>query len=419
MKKTTGYFMGILVSGLMMLGMTTAYRVQPGRVVPEFAVKESTVSEVRQEQVPLSADMLDPHMISPDEIDAEGVLFAHSSRFMQAVGDEAEENEGDAEETTASESAESTTASTPSSTAQATTTTAKAPEDESKNTNFIAEPNYQSPYYIVVYTGSQSAVVYGKDSSGAYNQIVKTFTVSTGRKSSTPTRKGVYKIRAKYRWRKLMGGVYGQYSSSISPNYLFHSVPYASQSVSDMYNASYDNLGRDVSHGCIRMCVRDCKWIYDHCPIGTQVHVVWASGPSGSGVPKRKSGSKYSGWDPSDQWAKGNPYFADGKTTADTVMTTTASTTTTTTTTTTSATTAETAETTASVTETTATTASKPATTASATSTEAKTSATTATSKMSAASSTANASSSSESTKSTAQTSDTSRDETESTSAAA
>ena len=58
------------------------------------------------------------------------------------------------------------------------------------------------------------------------------------------------------------------------------------------------------------MCVRDCKWIYDNCDIGTQVRIVTDSGPEGPGVPKRKSDSKYSGWDPSDKWASGNPYFS-------------------------------------------------------------------------------------------------------------
>ena len=224
--------------------------------------------------------------------------------------------------------ATSTTASKTTTVRKTTTTTTKIPTDESKNIQYIKDPDYKSPYYIVVYTGSQSAVVYGKDESGAYNRIIKAFTVSTGRHNATPTRKGVYKIRAKYRWRKLMGDCYGQYCSSISPNYLFHSVPYANRSVNSLYNNSYNNLGRAVSHGCIRMCVRDCKWVFDNCPIGTQVHVVWESGPKGAGVPRRKSGSRYSGWDPSDQWAPGNPYFNGVSTTESKPVTTVKTTTT-------------------------------------------------------------------------------------------
>lgn len=196
-----------------------------------------------------------------------------------------------------------------------TKTAVKIPDDESLNVEYIKDPNYESPYYIIVYTHSSSAVVYGKDETGAYNMKIKAFTVSTG-KTSTPTRQGVYAIRAKYRWRKLNGDCWGQWCSSICKDYLFHSVPYSDRRVNALYNGSYYYLGkRNSSHGCIRMCVRDVKWIYDNCPIGTQVHVVWDIGPKGASVPARKSGAKYSGWDPTDQWAPGNPYFQGVSTT--------------------------------------------------------------------------------------------------------
>lgn len=161
----------------------------------------------------------------------------------------------------------------------------------------------------MVYKGSQSTVVYGKDHDGGYTRVIRTFTCSTGADSS-PTRIGTYKIRAKYRWRYLVGGVYGQYSSSISSSYLFHSVPYYRQDASTLENEEYDKLGSPASKGCIRMCVRDCKWIYDNCPIGTEVNIVNQSGPSGPGVPQRRADSAYDGWDPSDAWTQGNPYFS-------------------------------------------------------------------------------------------------------------
>lgn len=259
-----------------------------------------------------------------------------------------------------------TSASQTTTTAKTTTTTTTAstakPTGENAN-SYIREPDYRSPYYIVVYTGSQSAVVYGKDSAGQYTRTVKCFTVSTGKKGVSPTRTGIYRIRAKYRWRYLVGGVYGQYCSSISSSYLFHSVPYYRQDASTLENEEYDKLGRSASKGCIRMCVRDTKWIYDNAPIGTQVNIVNASGPAGPGVPRRNTASKYSGWDPSDRWASNNPYFSES------AATTTKRTTTTTTTTTTTAkkttTTTTTTTTVASATEktTTVTTAAKPTTT--------------------------------------------------------
>ena len=32
-------------------------------------------------------------------------------------------------------------------------------------------------------------------------------------------------------------------------------------------------LGQPASHGCVRLCVRDAKWIYDNCAVGTTVTI--------------------------------------------------------------------------------------------------------------------------------------------------
>lgn len=176
-----------------------------------------------------------------------------------------------------------------------------------RNAENVVDPDYASPYYIVVYAGkSQSVAVYSKDADGCYSVLAKCFTCSTGAPES-PTTTGQYKIRAKYRWRLLYGYVYGQYSSSISPSYLFHSVPYAQEKENTLDMAEYAKLGTAASHGCIRLCVRDSKWIYDNCPIGTQVNIVNLSGPEGAGVPQLNYGSAYKGWDPSDP-SSSNPY---------------------------------------------------------------------------------------------------------------
>lgn len=194
--------------------------------------------------------------------------------------------------------------------------------DSKKNASGVKNPDYKSKYYIVVYVGSQSTVIYGKDDTGAYNVIYQSFTCSTGKKSS-PTDLGMYKVKSKYRWRLLVGNVYAQYSSGIGNDYLFHSVPYKKKTVSSLDNAEYDKLGSPASHGCIRLCVRDSKWIYDNVPIGTQVNIVSGSGPAGAPIPKRIKESDYNGWDPSDKWAKDNPYFKEPTTTSTTVTTTT------------------------------------------------------------------------------------------------
>lgn len=337
MKKFTRNFIIIMFAGIFIMTMLVNDFFASDKLLAVWA-SENT-SEMNEEDVSVSVERL-----SPDEIDIERA-FTHDrmgNRFYSTNNSHTTTSfdsyyENITTVTTqlpGSQPTSTTSTVTDTSVSRQSTTSTTRTTVAVKNSNDMSDiknPNYQSPYYIVVYTGSQSVVVYGKDSSGAYSKIVKSFTCSTGNRNSTPTRKGVYAIRAKYRWRQLMGGVYGQYSSSISSSYLFHSVPYASQDPSTLYDASYNNLGKDVSHGCIRLCVRDCKWIYDNAPIGTQVNVVWTSGPSGSGVPQRKSGAKYSGWDPSDQWAAGNPYFAEATTTSTKKTTTTTKKTTTTT----------------------------------------------------------------------------------------
>ena len=303
MKKMTANFIIIMFSGLLLMGLLTKNMLRRGDTVAVF----SDHVLIQEEDVTLVPAPME--LVAPDHMDTDDLLRQITSGGAKTQDSGKNAGVTAPAETITTVTTTMTTTTTTTSSAAMTTTIAG---DTDENGSYIINQNYESPYYIVVYTGSQSVGVYGKDADGEYTRLVKAFTCSTGRKDSSPTRKGMYKIRAKYRWRKLMGDCYGQYSSSISTSYLFHSVPYDRQDPSSLFNASYDNLGKAVSHGCIRMCVRDCKWVYDNCPIGTQVHVVWASGPKGDSVPQRIRGAKYSGWDPSDRWSKGNPYFADG-----------------------------------------------------------------------------------------------------------
>ena len=159
-------------------------------------------------------------------------------------------------------------------------------------------------YSITVYRPSQIVIVY--DSSG---NPAKIFSCSSG-KAETPTKLGDYAIRAKYRWRFMIGDCYTQYASSFSNGYLFHSIPYNKKNAATMSNSSYDKLGNPASSGCVRLCFRDTKWIYDNCPVGTQVHVVDEKAPAGSVpeiIPERIKDNAHSGWDPTDD-SPDSPY---------------------------------------------------------------------------------------------------------------
>lgn len=299
MKSFTRNFIAIMFAGILIITMLTNNFFAADRPINIQTDKNSQSSNPN-----VSIELLSPDEIDPDR--------AFSSDRMGGADDNTDDTEPSTFSTSEDENITTVTTNLPTDTTTVKTTTTLVPQKEN-DAQHIKNPNYKSKYYIVVYTGNQSVVVYGKDDTGAYSKIIKKFTCSSGNKSNSPTRKGLYAVKSKYRWQPLMGGVYGQYCSGIGSNYLFHSVPYAAKDPSSLYDASYDNLGRAVSHGCIRMCVRDCKWIYDNVPIGTQVNVVLVSGPAGAGVPKRKSGAKYRGWDPSDKWAEGNPYFDESE----------------------------------------------------------------------------------------------------------
>lgn len=159
-------------------------------------------------------------------------------------------------------------------------------------------------YSITVYRPDQIVIV-----SNAVGEPVKVFSCSSG-KSSTPTQPGDYAIRAKYRWRYMVGDCYTQYASSFSSGYLFHSIPYNQKNPGTMSDASYDKLGSPASSGCVRLCCRDTKWIYENCPIGTQVHVVDENAPAGSVpeiIPERIKDKAHNGWDPTDE-SPDSPY---------------------------------------------------------------------------------------------------------------
>lgn len=172
------------------------------------------------------------------------------------------------------------------------------------------------PYFIKINRQQNVVTIYKLDSRGAYTVPVKAMTCSTGVNNSTPT--GTFTMSGKYRWHELMGEVYGQYCSRIHGGVLFHSVFYnePSNPATLAYN-SYNRLGTQASHGCVRLNVADAKWIYDNCPSGTRVTIYDSRNPGPLGKPdtiKIDISSPYRGWDPTDPnpgnpWQKMKPTF--------------------------------------------------------------------------------------------------------------
>ncbi|BBF43967.1 choline binding protein A [Lachnospiraceae bacterium KM106-2] len=162
----------------------------------------------------------------------------------------------------------------------------------------------KKPYLIKVNKIKNCITIYEQDKNGEYTKPIKAMACSTGAK--TPT--GTFRTMQKYEWKILLDDVWGQYCTRIVKDILFHSVYYYSKSPSDLAWRQYNNLGIMCSHGCIRLSVKDAKWIYDHCGLGTTVKIYNSSNPGPLGKPesiKLKAGTR---WDPSDTGKSANPF---------------------------------------------------------------------------------------------------------------
>lgn len=156
------------------------------------------------------------------------------------------------------------------------------------------------PYKISVNRLCNVITIYAIDGGNGYIIPVIAFTCSTGLPGmETPL--GDYYTYAKNRWEELMGPSWGQYSARVVDGIYIHSMP--SGIPNSHYGIDpneYNKLGSPASHGCIRVNVHDAKWIYDHCGVGTWVHIYDSTNPGPYGKPATIKLSPGQNWDPTD-----------------------------------------------------------------------------------------------------------------------
>ncbi len=159
----------------------------------------------------------------------------------------------------------------------------------------------QSTYRIEVNRKCNTVTIYAKDGSNGYIIPVVAFACSVG-KSSTPTAKGTYTVGSKYRWKLLMGPSYGQYATAVSgqSGVYFHSVAGVNMTSYNISASDYNMLGSAASHGCIRLNVRDAKWIYDNVPTGSTIYIYDSSTAGPLGKPSTIKIPSTQNWDPTD-----------------------------------------------------------------------------------------------------------------------
>lgn len=167
-----------------------------------------------------------------------------------------------------------------------------------------ADSEAASTYKIRINKQQNCVTVYKLNSKGQYEPF-KAMICSVG--SATPY--GTFGLKEKIRWHELEGPVYGQYCTRITGHILFHSVwYYQNGNPATLSNTQYNKLGSMASHGCVRLNVRDAKWIYDNCPSGTPVEIYASKDPGPLGKPDSIKLPAGSGWDPTDVTNPSNPY---------------------------------------------------------------------------------------------------------------
>lgn len=170
--------------------------------------------------------------------------------------------------------------------------------------------SYSGKYWVKVNEQCNVVTVYEK--SGGKWKPIRAMLCSTGlKKPGKETPRGTYYMGGRRQWGVMFFGVYAQYCTTISGDYLFHSVQYNKQrNYKSQPTDEFNKLGKHASHGCVRMSVMDAKWIYDNCKAGTKVTIYRSSKPGPLGKPEgiKVSTDRKEYWDPTDP-NPNNPYY--------------------------------------------------------------------------------------------------------------
>ena len=97
------------------------------------------------------------------------------------------------------------------------------------------------------------------------NVPIKTIRVSVGNPWTPTPLMPNERIDRADRWQLLMGPSWGQYGTHVRGGIYIHSVASGQRHGNNLPAGEYLKLGNPASHGCIRCCVADAKWIWENC----------------------------------------------------------------------------------------------------------------------------------------------------------
>ncbi len=127
-------------------------------------------------------------------------------------------------------------------------------------------------YVVEIDLTNQIITVYEGSIGGS---IVLQGLCTTGN-AQNPTGVGTYRMgELKERFGYFVAfGQYAQYWSQVVRGIYIHSVMYNSTKLTSMSKSAYNDLGKNVSHGCVRVLPEIAQWIYYNCPPGTVCKIV-------------------------------------------------------------------------------------------------------------------------------------------------
>ena len=164
-------------------------------------------------------------------------------------------------------------------------------------------------YYLKVNYSANTVTVYQRGEGEYFDDPVFAMVCSTG--GATP-HSGIYRLGWRLEWQTLFYGVFGRYATEITGDILFHSVPYqVKYDPASLEYWEFDKLGTSASAGCIRLQLKDAKWIYDHHDDIYAVEFYGDEDPGPLGKPEAPQISDDElrcGWDPTDT-SPDNPWF--------------------------------------------------------------------------------------------------------------
>lgn len=170
----------------------------------------------------------------------------------------------------------------------------------------VRDPEVESwgrnEYFVRVNREQNVVMVYALDRSGEYNKLAKVFVSSVG-KVGSETPLGTFRVSDRYEALYLVGNVWGHYATRIRGPYFFHSVPYFTKgnpAWDNLEYLEYNKLGEGASAGCVRLAVKDAKWVFDNVPAGTMVEIYVPEGVVKPEAIRIDEDSEYRGWDPTD-----------------------------------------------------------------------------------------------------------------------